>query len=107
MALPSLASFLASSGAGHARIAQPVGDLLVAIQLGQVLRRRDRGHQHRLFQRRFADGEELHLRRFLGQLLEIRGDLGIVGQFSVRTDLEAEELFGRGLRLKQAGGEQD
>ena len=107
MALPSLASLRASSTGVVRGIAELMGDLLPAVELGQVLGGRYGRHDHRLLEGRFADREQLDLRRLLGQLLEVSLDLGVVGELAVLADLVAEELIRRRLGREPAGGQEE
>ena len=86
---------------------QLLRDLLVAIELGEVLRRGDdRGEMRPAFLG-LADLDDLHPARFLVDLLPVLDELIVGGQVVVVADVEAEELLGRGdgrgLRLGGGG----
>ena len=88
-------------------VAELVGDLPPAVELGQVLGGRNRGHDHRLLEHGLADREQLDLGRLLGQLFEVGLDLGVVGELAVIADLVAEELVRRRLGGQPTGGQED
>ena len=77
-------------------LGQLAGDLLVAVQLGQIGRRRDDGHPHGAALLGLADIDQLHPVRLAGQRLQI-GFVGrVVGQEVVAADRLGEGLVGRG-----------
>ena len=93
----------ASSVSPSARC-QPARDLLVAIELLVVLRRRDDRHQLRAALGGLADLHHLHAIRFLVELLPVLDELRVGGELIVVADVEAEELLGRGDGLRPGGG---
>ncbi|MNS72220.1 hypothetical protein D3C72_1056220 [compost metagenome] len=77
-------------------LGQTTRDLLIAVQVGQVLRRRDDGDILGAALGRLADLDQLHPVRLAGQGLQIGFPLGVVDQVVVGPDLMAEGLARRG-----------
>ena len=71
-------------------------DLLIAVQVGQVLRRRDDGDILGAALGRLADLDQLHPVRLAGQGLQIGFPLGVVDQVVVGADRVAEGFLRRG-----------
>jgi hypothetical protein len=80
-------------GVGEAaRIGETFGDLLDPILVAKVLLRGDDGHDHLFAERGLAEDLHLHARRGGVEGPEIGADLLVVGEFSVRADVELQEL---------------
>ena len=80
---------------------QPARDLLVAIELLVVLRRRDDRHQLRAAFGGLADLHHLHPVGLLVELLPVLDELRVGGELIVVADVEAEVLLGRGDGLRR------
>ncbi len=94
MALPSPASFAASSAESVLGSLSRRVISLIAVEAAHIRLGGDDGHDHRLSERGFADGQELELRRLGVELLEIGLDLAIIGELAVGADPVAEEGLG-------------
>ncbi|MNQ42812.1 hypothetical protein D3C85_565210 [compost metagenome] len=80
-------------------------DLLIAVQVGQVLRRRDDGDILGAALGGLADLDQLHPVRLAGQGLQIGFPLGVVDQVIVGPDVEPEGFAWRGdVRPGRRGG---
>ena len=73
----------------------PAGDLLIAGQVGVVLRGGDDGHKLRPAFAGPADLFQDHPGRLLSQAFPIRGESGVAGELVIGPDLVAEELHRR------------
>ena len=72
------------------------GDFLVVVELGDVLGRGDDDHVLAAALGGGADVDQLHAVGLGGELLDVGGDLVVVGQHVVVAHVEADGLFGRG-----------
>ena len=83
---------------------EPPRDFLVAIELLEVLGRRDDRHQLRAAFGRLADLDDLHPIGFLVELLPVLDELVVGRELIVVADVEAEELLGSRDPLRGRGG---
>ena len=72
------------------------GDLLVVVEFGNVLGRGDDDHVLAAAFSGGPDVDQLHAVGLGGELLEVGGDLVVVGQHVVVAHVEADDLFGCG-----------